>query len=96
MNAKQLIAALSIAAAASGAFAIEGEQFVPPASTLTPAGIAAIQAAKTQAPSAVVVANKEATQFADVAVAKRPREEVRAEARIAARTHAFNPLYVGN
>jgi len=96
MNTKHIVAALSIAFAASAALAGEATQFVDPVSTLTPAGLAAIQAAKTQSPSALVVADKEATQFTDVAAAARARDEVRAEARAAARAHAFNSLYVGS
>jgi hypothetical protein len=96
MNAKHIVTAVSVAFAASAALATEATQFADPVSTLTPAGIAAIQAARTQAPTAVVVSSKEATQFTDVAAAHRQREEVRAEARVAGRTHAFNALYVGN
>ena len=96
MNAKTLIAAASLAFAASAAMAAEGEQFNPPASTLTRAGVSAVQSAKTEAPTAIVVSNKEATQFSDVATAKRDRVEVRAEARAAAHDYSLRrSLYVG-
>ena len=96
MNAKQIVAAVSIAFAASAALATEATQFVDPVSTLTPAGVAAVQAAKTVAPTATIVSSQEATQFADVAAAARQRDEVRAEARAAGRAHAFSTLYVGS
>jgi hypothetical protein len=96
MNAKQIVAAVSIAFAASAALATEATQFVDPVSTLTPAGVAAVQAAKTVAPTATIVSSQEATQFADVAAAARQRDEVRAEARSAGRAHSFNTLYVGS
>ena len=96
MNAKHLVAAASIAFATAGAMAAEGKQFNPPASTLTRAGLSALQSAKTEAPTAVVVSRSEATQFTDVAAPKRDRVEVRAEARAAAHDYSLRrSLYVG-
>jgi len=96
MNAKTLIAAASLVFAASAAMAAEGEQFNPPAPTLTRAGVSALQSAKTEAPTAIVVSSKEATQFKDVPSAQRDRAEVRAEARAAAHDYTLRrSLYIG-
>ena len=95
MNTKHIIAALSLALAGSAAMAVEATQDNPAASTLTRAGIAAIESAKTQAPTAVIVSNKEATQFTDVGTTHRDRTEVRAEARAQAHSHGVNSLYIG-
>jgi hypothetical protein len=92
MNAKTLFAALSLALAGSVAMASEATQFEP-VSTLSRAGVAAIESSQ-QVP-AVVVSKQEATQFADTGAVARDRDEVRAEARAAGRSHAFNSLYVG-
>jgi riboflavin biosynthesis pyrimidine reductase len=94
MNVKYLFAAVSISVSASGAMAFEATQFEDPPSTMTRAEVKAeLQRAKTD--SSVVVGG-EATVFTDapVAAARREREEVRAEARVAAH-HLFNDLYVG-
>ena len=93
MNVKHIAAALSLALAGSAAMAFEATEFKDP--VVTPAGAAAIQAGRTQEPTAVVVSRGEATQFADVAKQPRDRAEVRAEARTAARQHNVNPLYIG-
>jgi hypothetical protein len=93
MNAKTLFAALSLALAGSVAMASEAAQFEP-ASTLSRAGVAAIEGSQ-QAPAAVVVSKQEATQFADTSAVARDRVDVRAEARAASRSHAFDSLYVG-
>jgi hypothetical protein len=93
MNVKHIAAALSLALAGSAAMAFEATEFKDP--VITPAGVSAIQAGKTQEPTAVVVSRGEATQFADVVKSKRDRAEVRAEARTAAREHKVNPLYIG-
>ncbi|HJV62678.1 MAG TPA: hypothetical protein VJ743_17150 [Albitalea sp.] len=94
MNAKTLIAAVSLALVGTAAMATEAEQFNPAPSTLSRAGVAAVQAGK-QAPSAVVVSSHEATQFADQKAPQRERAAVRAEARAAARNLKFNELYAG-
>ena len=95
MNVKHIAAAVSLALAGSAAMAFEATEFVDPVSTLTPAGKAAIRSAKTEAPTATVVSNHEATQFVDVPSTHRDRAEVRAEARAAAREHNINWLYIG-
>jgi hypothetical protein len=41
------------------------------------------------------VSKQEATQFADTSAVARDRVDVRAEARAASRSHAFDSLYVG-
>jgi hypothetical protein len=88
MNAKQLFAALAIAMAGNVAMAGEATEFKDPVSTLSRA------AAQQSAVKSAVVQNNEATVFAETPNV-RQRDEVRAEARQAARQHAFNPLYVG-
>ncbi len=94
MNAKTLIAAVSLAVAGSAAFAAEAEQFNPAASTLTRAEVKADLAAAKHNP--VVVSYGEATVFADAPAASTlSREEVRAQARAAARDLSFNELYAG-
>jgi hypothetical protein len=91
MNAKSLLAALSLAVAGSAAFAGEATEFAVPASTLSRAEVKAAAAQ----PNNNVVQYGEATSFADLPAAARSREDVRAEARATARRHAFNDLYVG-
>jgi len=95
MNVKHIAAALSLVLAGSAAMAVEATQDNAPVSTLTRAGLAAIESGRTQAPVAIVVSNHEATQFADVPVTHRDRAEVRAEARAQARSHGVNSLYIG-
>src|SRR5258706_3810616 len=76
MNAKHLLAAVAVTLAGSSAMAFEATEFVDAPSTLSRAGIAAVQAAgPTQAPSAVVVSRGEATQFADVPAVVRDRSD---------------------
>ena len=91
MNAKTLIAAFSLAVAGSAAIAGEATEFAIPASTLSRAEVQA-QAAKHDNN---VVQYGEATVFADTPAAVRSREDVRAEARAAARHPVFNELYAG-
>jgi riboflavin biosynthesis pyrimidine reductase len=94
MNAKQVIALLAVALAGKFAMAAEAEQFNPAPSTLSRAEVKADLARARQ--EGAVVSSGEATVFVDHPVAAaRSREDVRAEARIAARNHAFNPLYIG-
>ena len=87
MNAKQFFAALAIAMAGNVAMAGEATEFKDPVSTLS-------RAEAQRGVKSAVVQNNEATVFADLPNV-RQRDEVRAEARQAARAHAFNPLYVG-
>jgi hypothetical protein len=91
MNAKSLLAALSLAVAGSAAFAGEATEFAVPASTLSRADVK-VGVAKHDGN---VVQYGEATVFADAPAALRSREEVRAEARAAARHPSFNELYAG-
>lgn len=96
MNVKHIAAALSLAVVGSAAMAADYTNFVDPVSTLTRAGRVAIESSKTQAPTAIVVSNNEATQFVDVAATHRDRADVRAEARVAARgNNKVNTLYIG-
>ncbi|WP_280153153.1 hypothetical protein [Piscinibacter sp. XHJ-5] len=93
MNAKQIAAVVALAFAGTAAFAVEATQDeAVPASTLSRVSVQ--QAAQPQASGAVVQNLGEATQFADVP-AIRSRDEVRAEARAAARASRINTLYVG-
>ena len=87
MNAKQLFAALAIAMAGNVAMAGEATEFKDPVSTLS-------RAEAQSGVKSAVVQNNEATVFAETPNV-RQRDDVRAEARQAARAHAFNPLYVG-
>jgi hypothetical protein len=94
MNAKTLIAALSLAVVGNAALAVEAEQFNPAPSTLSRAEVKAELAAAKQ--TASIVSYGEATVFADAPVAAvRSREDVRAEARAAARDRSLDELYVG-
>lgn len=103
MNAKQLFAAASLAVIGSAAFAVEAEQYIPPTGTLTRAEVRA-ELARAQAAGELsqVAATyggfnavaRSATKLDENKVA-RTREEVRAEARAAARSNTFNSLYVG-
>ena len=95
MNTKHIIAALSLALVGSAAMAVEATQDDVAPSKLTRAGVAAIESAKTQAPTAIIVSNNEATQFADVPTTHRARAEVRAEARAKAHSHELDSLYIG-
>ncbi|CAG1013293.1 hypothetical protein BURC_00388 [Burkholderiaceae bacterium] len=89
MNAKQVFAALSIAIAGNAAMAVEAEQYTPAPSTLTRAEV---QAAKADE---VLMSGGEATVFVDRPVAsQKTREDVRAEARAAARDNSFDELNV--
>ncbi len=95
MYAKQIIAALAVTFAAGGAMAVEATQFVDTPSTMTRAQVKAEMAQARL--DGTLIAWNEATQFVDhpVAAAQRSREDVRAEARMAARNHTFDALYVG-
>lgn len=96
MNAKTFAAALSLVFAGTAAMASEATQFEDPVSTLSRSAIAAVEIARNDAPAATVASNKEATQFVDAQSSTvRDRDDVRAEARVHGRAHAFNPLYVG-
>jgi hypothetical protein len=90
MNAKSILAALSLALAGSAALAAEATEFTIPASTLTRAEV---QSAIGTAPR--VVNYGEATVFADAPVQSRDREEVRDEARAAAQRRTFDELQAG-
>jgi len=91
MNAKQMIAVSVLAVLGSAAVAGEATQFVDPAPRLERAPVKAAAGR-----SASVVTRGEATQFIDARGPVRNRDEVRDEARAAARQHSFNTLYVGS
>jgi len=94
MNAKQIVAAVSLALAGSAAFAIEATQLEVPVSTLTRAQVQA-ELAQAQRDGSWI-ASGEATVFADAPVASNvSRADVRADARGALRADPFNALYVG-
>ena len=99
MNAKLLYAAtIAVALLASGAaMASEATQFNVPASTQTRN---AVKAELTQAKAAGQLlrsfeTDQRALQPAAAVSTMRPRADVRAEARAAARRHEFNPNYIG-
>jgi len=103
MNAKQLFAVAALAVIGSSAFATEAEQFVPQAGSLTRAEVRA-ELNRAQAAGELVavgetyggaVAVAKATPKFDEAKVARSRDDVRAEARAAVRSNAFNTLYVG-
>lgn len=103
MNAKQLIAAAAFAVIGSSAFAVEAEQFVAPAGSLTRAEVRA-ELARAQAAGEVATVSETYGGFTAVAKATpklddsqvaRSRDEARVEARAAARSNAVNTLYVG-
>jgi hypothetical protein len=94
---KQVIVTAAVALigfAGTTAMAAEATEFAIPASTLSRAEAAAAAAQRSDATSAVVVQNHEATQFADRSAATGNREAVRVEARAAVRRAPLS-LYVG-
>jgi hypothetical protein len=95
MNAKQIIVAIAVVTAAGAAAAIEATQFDDTPSTKTREEVKAeLEQAKLDG---TLMSGGEATVFVDrpVAAATRSREDVREEARMAARAHAFDEQYVG-
>lgn len=95
MNAKQLFAALAIATAAGAAMAVEATQFDD---TPTMKSRAEVRAETARAHrDGTLMSGGEATVFVDHpdTAATRSRDDVRAEARMAGRTHAFDAMYVG-
>ena len=101
MNAKQLFAAAALAVIGTSAMAAEATQFVPQAGALTRAEVRA-ELARAQAAGEVAAVSATYGNFAPVAraykadesQAARSRDEVRAEARAAARANV-NALYIG-
>ena len=96
MNTRQVLCAVAITAASASAMAVEATQFDDTPSSLTRAEVRAdLERAMREG---TMLSRGEATEFDDraVAAASRPREEVRAEARVAAHEHAFNESYVGS
>lgn len=87
MNAKHLLAALSLALAGTGAMAFEATQFDDPVSTLSRAEVRAEQ----RDAQPLQLSGGEATQFDDRAAAPVSREEIRAQAREGL---VFSELYV--
>lgn len=91
MNAKQVLAVLSLAFAGQAAMAVEAEQWLPADSG---AARAEVKAAVKAQSDTLLMSGGEATVFVDGPVASvKTREEVRAEARQAARDLSFNELY---
>jgi hypothetical protein len=93
MNIRQILAVSAIALVGTSAFAVEGEQWKPEASTLTRAEVRADLA---RAQAAGQVGNVSATYgdfVLQAATPSRSRTEVRAEAAL----NRFNPasLYIG-
>jgi len=94
MHAKQALVAVVVAFAGTTAFAFEATQFEPPPSTLSRAQVKA-ELAQARADGTLMSRRGEASEFHDTVAATRSVAEVRAEARMAARAHKFNQLYVG-
>lgn len=96
MNLKQLTAALAVACASGAALAIEATQFDDTPSTKSREEVKA-DIGKIPADGTLTMSGGEATVFVDrpVAANQRNREDVREQARMAARAHEFNDLYVG-
>ncbi len=93
MNTKHLIAAIGLALVGSAALASEASQFEFPASHLSRAEVAAMQAAGSTE-TIMLMSDNDATQFT-IMNGARSRDEVRAEARAAARDTTRNPLTLG-
>jgi hypothetical protein len=95
MTAKQWVAALAILTAAGAAMAVEATQFDDTPATKSRDEVKA-ELAKAKL-DGTLMSGGEATVFVDrpVAAATRSRDDVREEARMAARAHAFNEQYVG-
>jgi len=100
MNAKNLFAAAALVVVGTAAFAAEGEQWTPAQGTLTrsevTAELARSQAAKEVNPSASSYGRFPTQTYA----VRKPavevnRDDVRAEARVKARSNLFDSLYVG-
>jgi hypothetical protein len=99
MNAK-LIYAATIAIAllgSSAAMAVEATQFTPPAGTLTRAAVKSelVQAKTNGQLLRSFETDQRVSQPGPLTASVRAREEVRAEARYAARHHELNDLYLG-
>jgi hypothetical protein len=94
MNTKQVIAAVGLAFAASGAFAAEATQFTDTPSTLTRAAVKA-ELARAQASGQISQVSDLYGYYQPTVASVRTREEVRAEAVKAAHEHSVNMLYVG-
>jgi hypothetical protein len=103
MNAKQLFAVSALVLGGASAFAVEGEQWIPPTGSLTRAEVKA-ELARAQAAGEIVThaayggfesTRSVAARAADIATAARSRNEVRTEARASIRANTFGSLYVG-
>jgi hypothetical protein len=102
MNVKQLIAVATLAVIGTSAFAVEAEQFVPQTGALTRAEVRA-DLSRAQAAGEITAVAESYGVYAPVAKAvkmdeskvARSRDEVRTEARAAARANTVNKLYVG-
>jgi hypothetical protein len=94
MNAKQLFTAAALVLTGVSAFAVEGEQFVPPTGTLTRAEVKA-ELARAQVAGEVVAVNEAYGGFAVAKTTTLARDVVRGEARAVAQSKSFSSLYVG-
>lgn len=102
MNVKQIVAVATLAVIGTSAFAAEAEQFNPQAGALTRAEVRA-ELSRAQAAGEIAAVAETYGAFAPVAkVVKldaskvvRSRDDVRTEARAAARANSVNTLYVG-
>jgi Domain of unknown function (DUF4148) len=95
MFAKQLMLAATIALVATSGYAIEATPFEPQKSTLSRADVKA-ELARAQADGSFADRRETYGAATPATSGVRDRAEVRAEARAAVRSHAFNALYVGS
>lgn len=97
MNARRILTAAALVAAATGAFAAEGEQWVPQTGSLTRAEVRA-ELARAQAAGEIAAVSAtygsfaQAVKTADYAAPAVDRAEVRAAARS---RPAFDDRYIG-
>ena len=92
MNAKQIIAVVSLALAGSATMADELTVFVDPVSTLSRAEVRA-ELDRARAEGTLPVGGEDAVVIEQPVAATATRQEVRAEARTAALSHRFDDLY---
>ncbi|MDH5538149.1 MAG: hypothetical protein OEY03_01980 [Rhizobacter sp.] len=94
MNIKHILSATAIAFASAGAFASEATQFTDLGGNLSRADVKA-ELAIAQASGALNRASALYGYFEPQVASVRSRDDVRAEARMAAHSNTFNPLYSG-
>lgn len=94
MNIKHILTAASIALATSGVVASEATQFMDLGGDMSRAEIKA-ELARAQARGDINRPTALYGSFEQITAGARDRAEIRAEARMSARSNDFNPLYDG-